>query len=378
MIAALKALYARQEQKLEEMPGQRGKRRPQRRAEQVDGPPQAPAALDPCPEDSPAPAQPKDDPPAASAAVACPPATPKVNDLCVSSTDPDAAIASHAPNCKSGSRPRYMSHRAVDDPEGVITAVISTPGDVNEGMLLGRLIEQHEANSGLLVETAVADSKYGTIDNYLECDRLHIKPHMADLEKKHAAGERRGGIFPDSRFVYDLLTNTYRCPAGQILHVARHHVKRNSIDYAPARGTCAACPLRQQCTRSKTGRSIKRHDQQQIIDAARKESVSPAAKRDRCRRKHLMEGSFADASNNHGLKRSRWRRLWRQTIQDGMIAAVQNMRILMRRRTRCAPAAPESRSAPCRLQGRRYRVPQRRLVKRIRRRVQPSRRVLRR
>jgi hypothetical protein len=45
----------------------------------------------------------------------------------------------------------------------------------------------------------------------------------------------------------------------------------------------------------------------------------------------LTEGSFADAANNHGFKRARWRRLWRQQIQDYLIAAIQNIRILLAR-----------------------------------------------
>jgi hypothetical protein len=44
-----------------------------------------------------------------------------------------------------------------------------------------------------------------------------------------------------------------------------------------------------------------------------------------------MEGSFADATVHHGFKRSRWRRLWRQRIQDFLIAAVQNLRLLARK-----------------------------------------------
>jgi hypothetical protein len=43
----------------------------------------------------------------------------------------------------------------------------------------------------------------------------------------------------------------------------------------------------------------------------------------------LMEASFADAANNHHFKRARWRRLWRQQIQDYLIAAIQNVRILL-------------------------------------------------
>jgi len=43
----------------------------------------------------------------------------------------------------------------------------------------------------------------------------------------------------------------------------------------------------------------------------------------------LIERSFADAANNHHFKRARWRRLWRQQIQDYLIAAIQNVRILL-------------------------------------------------
>jgi hypothetical protein len=43
-----------------------------------------------------------------------------------------------------------------------------------------------------------------------------------------------------------------------------------------------------------------------------------------------MEGSFAQSANCHGFKRARWRRLWRQQIQDWLIAACQNMKILVR------------------------------------------------
>jgi hypothetical protein len=42
-----------------------------------------------------------------------------------------------------------------------------------------------------------------------------------------------------------------------------------------------------------------------------------------------LERSFADAANNHHFRRARWRRLWRQQIQDYLIAAIQNVRILL-------------------------------------------------
>jgi hypothetical protein len=51
-----------------------------------------------------------------------------------------------------------------------------------------------------------------------------------------------------------------------------------------------------------------------------------------------MERSFADAANCHGLKRSRWRGLWRQAIQDLLIATVQNLRKLLRHLSQTDPA----------------------------------------
>ncbi|HEY2754666.1 MAG TPA: transposase, partial [Pseudolabrys sp.] len=125
------------------------------------------------------------------------------------------------------------------------------------------------------------------------------------------------------------LNNIYRCPAGQTLKPRRVHPIRRTIEYkAPAR-VCGACVLRAQCTRSQHGRTVQRHEKQGTLDVVRAQARSMAARCNRKRRQHLMERSFADAANNHHFKRARWRRLWRQQIQDYLIAAIQNVRILL-------------------------------------------------
>jgi hypothetical protein len=65
------------------------------------------------------------------------------------------------------------------------------------------------------------------------------------------------------------------------------------------------------------------------------------ARRDRARRRHLVEGSFADAKRHH-FKRSRWRRLWRQQIQDWIIAAIQNIKLLIKKAPDGPPSAAQS------------------------------------
>ena len=48
------------------------------------------------------------------------------------------------------------------------------------------------------------------------------------------------------------------------------------------------------------------------------------------RRKIVHEGVFADAKNNHGYRRMRWRRRWRCQIQATLVSTVQNLKKLMK------------------------------------------------
>ena len=260
----------------------------------------------------------------------------------VSTTDPDAAIVRKGPH---GPRARYKHHRVVDDLCGVITATETTAGDVEENAKLMALVDQHEQNTGCKTQTVVADMQYGTVENFRACQQRGLISPMADLLLAQANKPRNQGIFGIEQFVYDPVSDTYRCPAGQTLARRKHKKQRRAHEYACAAAICQECSIREQCTRAKgTARTIKRHYGQEAIDAAREQSHSRAAQRDRQRRKWRMEGSFGDAATHHGFKRARWRRLWRQRIQDLLIATVQNLRTLLRqagRRTRGAYSQAE-------------------------------------
>jgi transposase len=255
-----------------------------------------------------------------------------VNDLAISTTDPDASLVRKG---GQGSHPAYHHHRVVDDAQGVITAVETTSGGIAENKKLMALVQQHEQNTGCQVSTVVADHKYGTSENFLACYQKGIATHLGDAKAK--AG-KVPGIFPESSFVYHAQTDQYVCPAGQTLRRRRYVKRRQVWEYAADKATCAGCALRTQCTRSQSARTLSRSEHAEVLTFCRAQSHSVAGQRDRRRRQHLIEGSFADAANNHGFKRSRWRRLWRQQIQDHLIAAIQNIRILLARRA-LQPAA---------------------------------------
>ena len=256
----------------------------------------------------------------------------------LNTTDPDAPIVRKGKN--DPPRARYKTHRAVDDARGVITATETTPGDVEENAKLIDLVDQHERNTHDIVDTVVADKQYGTVENFRECHERGIRSHMGDMLAAQLKKGRREGIFGYEDFTYDPDPDTFTCPAGQTLTRRKHKKTRKAYEYACPMGVCRSCTLRPQCTKAKgAARTVKRHYNQEAVEAGRAQSQSAAAKRDRVRRKWRMEGSFADAANNHGFKRARWRRLWRQQIQDYMIAAVQNVRILIRHGDGTPPVA---------------------------------------
>lgn len=244
-----------------------------------------------------------------------------------STTDPDASMVRQG---SGRSEPSYKNHRVVDDKEGVITAVKTTTGMVNEAHELVPLTQQHEENTGRNAQVVVADCKYGIAENFVELAAQNIRSHMGDFRSRQN-NPRQQGIFEHTCFKYDKATDTYICPAQQKLY-RRHMDPRANYEYITRAGVCSQCKLREQCTRSRTGRTLKRHPDQPLLDRARRQSHSKAAVLDRKRRQHFQERNFADAANHHGYKRARWRGLVKQSIQDLLIAGLQNLRLLSRKR----------------------------------------------
>jgi len=247
------------------------------------------------------------------------------NSRYISTTDPDASVTRHS---AGRSKLRYKTHRAVDKKHEVITATTITTGSVDDGEMLQETIDQHETNTTQRVTTVVADSKYGTIDNYLTCHDRGVKASIPSLEKTHRGSGRQKGIFPKEAFVYDPAGDTFRCPAGHTLKRRNYYKKRNHYEYKASAGICAACELRDYCTRSKDGRSLKRHARQDELDALIAYASSRQARRDIKTRQHLSERSFG-RSTRYGFKRARWRGLWRVAIQDFLTCAIQNIMVIV-------------------------------------------------
>jgi IS5 family transposase len=148
---------------------------------------------------------------------------------------------------------------------------------------------------------------------------------------------RKSGA-PDRIFLAVLnVAKKVRCPAG--VRVSLHMLKDGSR-FAEFGGSCAECPLRSQCTKSKSGRTIKLHPKHETLDRHRKHQRDEAWKkryrkvRPRVERKlaHLMR-------RKHGGRRARVRGRERVKQDFALLAASINLARLAALGVRIAPAA---------------------------------------
>jgi transposase len=253
----------------------------------------------------------------------------------ISSVDPDARLGKKYSKTTLG----YKDHRTVDDKHGIITSSTTTAANICDNHVLPTAVEAHESNTGQKVETATADKIYGTLDNY---EYLHNKGCKACIaHQKH--GNKANEKFSHEQFIYDRKRDCFICPAGERLELYDHQCPRNGTydwRYRVSRQTCQSCVYFSQCVSSKTnGRQVVRNVRVEYRQWADECITAGERKRLMSRRQAKAEGSFADAANNHGFKRARWRGLAMVEIQNLTIAAIQNLRKLVKATSPRKPAS---------------------------------------
>lgn len=248
--------------------------------------------------------------------------TPQKLEKHVSTTDPDARLFTKRGKTTLG----YKDHRAVDDKYGIVTATVTTPANVNDEKVLTEVITEHQAGTGIKVKTAVADKAYGTGEIYEYLHEQGITPCISHPRKNC----NRVPAFNNDKFSYNKEQDCYICPVGNQLERSQFKRDKNATIYKAGRKICQQCQHFQKCVTSKnSGRQIQRNANEQYIEWA--DNCLPRYERKRLmsRRQYKAEGSFADAANNHGFKRSRFRGIEKVQIQNLLIAAIQNLRKLV-------------------------------------------------
>ena len=243
-------------------------------------------------------------------------------DFRVSTTDPDATPV---PYGERGTRLGYQDHYLVDGGRArIILVALVAPAEVQETQLALDLLWWTRFRWTLRPRPVTGDSKYGTVENVAAIERERIRAYFP-----LSAVGRRPGRFGTTDFVYDMTTDTYRCPGGQSLRfVSQCETTRRRV-YEASAAACAACAFRPRCTTSQRGRRVGRSLEETVLDRVRGyHATEPDAKAMR-KRQVWVEPLFAEAKAWHGLRRFRLRGLEQVNGEALLIAAGQNLKRLL-------------------------------------------------
>lgn len=250
------------------------------------------------------------------------------NETHVSYTDPDCTLAGKPGELK---KLTYKVHETIDRETSLILDPYVTAGSAMESKVYIDRISHIENTFGVRIEELTADRGYGAGINLKELSDRKIKSYVPRF--RATAGDRVGR---DSEgFVFDAERDCYVCPKGFDLSpapAATPEYKR----YRIKGGHCGKCSLKETCLnlptmKTRNAKHIEIGIFHEYIEQAKEMEQTDDFFKLRSERQWRMEGIFADAKNNHGLERARYRSRAKVQIQVYMIAFVQNIKRLAMR-----------------------------------------------
>ena len=169
------------------------------------------------------------------------PAKDKAGTPRVGLTDPDCVMLTSK---GAGALAGYNVQQAVDAQHKLIVAHEVTIEHNDHGSLEPMASQAHGA-LGSPSMTVVADTGYINGAQAQACEALGITPVVPMQQPSQT---KVPGAYPKTLFSYDAASDSYRCPAGQMLRRYRRD-RRAQKDYYWS-SACAACLQKAQCTRS--------------------------------------------------------------------------------------------------------------------------------
>ncbi len=197
---------------------------------------------------------------------------------------------------------------------------VSVVQDRNDQNTLIPFLEKYKEMYGFIPNKVVADSGYGSYDNYmyltLSQRKLYIKFHNYSREKS-AKFKRK--IYNKSNWEKDDYGN-YICPQGHKTHFISESEntkgKYPRINFSLSTIRCLDCPVKELCTKAKGYRIITHNPiLEEFHGEVRRNLSDDEGKRLKDNRSYQSEGAFAILKSKYGKERFRRRGMKSVTLE---------------------------------------------------------------
>jgi transposase len=241
-----------------------------------------------------------------------------------SHTDPDATLAQ-----KKGTpqQLKYKVHQSADADSRVILDTQVTTGARHDNQPYLAQLQRIEQRCRITILEAIADRGYGSAQ-IIRTLQEQGKQTFIPLWSGRVGNSKylRGAL------LYQKEHDRFQCPAGKYL-TPTPAITENHKRYVSSSADCRACAQSSTCPartrRSSPQRFVLRNLDQDLFEEVQARMRDPAFRTKRCERMWKMEGLFAEAKQNHGLSRARYRGRSKVQIQAYLSATVQNLKRLV-------------------------------------------------
>lgn len=239
--------------------------------------------------------------------------------LRVSGTEPEAMVQ----RLKRG-RGRAASYMpsVLANEDRIVTAIAVDAS--SETKVIGAMLDQSARVVGSQAEDLLLDAGY--FEDNVICATLEREVSLLCPEGQVPGVTKNSKVFHKSSFQYDPATDTYRCPAGQILFLIKSSAATDKTREFSLYGSsaCGDCSSRASCTKMKQ-RRVKRHSEDLQRDALRQVMEQPQVRNIFCQRKAMVEPVFSHLRGRQGLNRFRRSGLSAVTREFALHAMAYNL-----------------------------------------------------
>ena len=237
--------------------------------------------------------------------------------------EPDARVM----KCRDGLLFGYNAQAVADDAAGIVVAADALTQETDNG-LLAQMIEKAAETTGQPPPETLADKGYASEQDLGQASEKNL-PVLVNLPKNVAP---RDGTSPfhKTRFTYDPERDCCICPLGNTLEYQRSRKNRGHTLRVYHCGCYKACPIRDQCSSNKRGRTIELGEHFQAVMQQIQRHQHPSSKDKLARRGVIIEPVFAFIKENLGFRRWTVRELDGVRTQWALMCTTVNLHKLYR------------------------------------------------
>lgn len=212
--------------------------------------------------------------------------------------DPEARVM------KCGARKQFAYNaQAVVDEQSKLIVAAEVVTDESDNYQLTPMLDQVKANLGEAAQLTVADAGYLVTTQLAEAEQ---KGYAALVNLQEPLQDAAGQPYHASRFAYDETKDQCVCPRGEVLTFDHTKVRNKVQPYTVRVYRCQSyetCPVRWQCSSSRTGRTVQIHPNHDALVRQREKHRDEAMRAALKKRGSTVEPVFGWAKEAMGFRR---------------------------------------------------------------------------